>query len=404
MENLTMLEQLDYDYSLLESISNYLLDDHCESFINDHNHVGFPVFDSNDLNFPAISEESSINIDQNMSSIFMDDPIWSLPNLDDFEISSLLQYSNGTDDMGACGGEVLSGVEDHQSPLSVKNIDGPPLPSLHGRKYRGVRRQPWGKFTAEMRNPEKKGARLWLGTYDTPEEAAMAYDRAAFKHCGSRALLNFPHLINTKPEAIRDETHEEEGYINDHNHVGFPVFDSNDLNFPAISEESSINIDQNMSSIFMDDPIWPLPNLDDFEISSLLQYSNGTAEMVACGGEVSSGVEDHQSPLSVKNIEGPPLPSLHGRKYRGVRRRPWGKFTAEMRNPEKKGVRLWLGTYDTPEEAAMAYDRAAFKHRGSPNLRSNPWSFVDELADLGYRGVASSTKPESKFGSSSNWG
>ncbi|KAI3824687.1 hypothetical protein L1987_06156 [Smallanthus sonchifolius] len=105
MENLTMLEQVDYDYSLLESISNYLLDDHSESFINDHNHVGFPVFDSNDLNFPAISEESSINIDQNMSSIFMDDPIWSLSNLDDFEISSLLQYSNGTDNMVACGGE-----------------------------------------------------------------------------------------------------------------------------------------------------------------------------------------------------------------------------------------------------------------------------------------------------------
>nr|GEW43519.1 putative DNA-binding domain-containing protein [Tanacetum cinerariifolium] len=59
------------------------------------------------------------------------------------------------------------------------------------------------------------------------------------------------------------------------------------------------------------------------------------------------------------------LPSLTKRKFRGVRRSPWGKFMAEMRIPEKKGARLWLGTYETPEEAAMAYDRAAFKHRGS---------------------------------------
>ncbi|GLJ29569.1 hypothetical protein SUGI_0583150 [Cryptomeria japonica] len=61
------------------------------------------------------------------------------------------------------------------------------------RNYRGVKFvKARGKYAAEMRNPKKKGSRLWLGTFNTPEEAATAYDRAAFQMRGSKAILNFP--------------------------------------------------------------------------------------------------------------------------------------------------------------------------------------------------------------------
>ncbi|XP_010459580.1 PREDICTED: ethylene-responsive transcription factor ERF017-like [Camelina sativa] len=70
-------------------------------------------------------------------------------------------------------------------------MEGSSSSSSMQSKYKGVRKRKWGKWVSEIRLPNSR-ERIWLGSYDTPEKAARAFDAALYCLRGNNAKFNFP--------------------------------------------------------------------------------------------------------------------------------------------------------------------------------------------------------------------